>query len=352
MAEAAQATATFTQSAEQGFTGTQKASDGLLGAISGGGHGRHLRLISMELGGLANAGQFASRETFALLGGLRALGEGMDGLSGPIGIAIAAVGALATGAIFLWSNTKKAKEELEKLEDVLVKEHIASMGKLGAAVSSSAESYGKLEDAYRKAGLAASANSAHMVEELTINKRIHDLDLERAKVLNAASVQSSLGHKKEAEELKALAVLMHNDIVSLRQTGETVDGYNQRMKKLYEDNASMRKSQDDANDRYAQNEIKRQEAIAKSYEQTGDRIGGALMAAARAHENFLGALKKDIINWAEDLMAKRVVTIALGFVLGGPAGIAALGAGGGILSSVSAFAGVKTANDTRMGEGK
>ena len=316
MQEAAAATATFAQTAEAGMGGTQKASESLLGAIAGGGHGRHLRLISMELGNLAGAGQLASRETFALLGGMNALSYGMETMAGPIGIVIGLVGALTTAYVYLVETHKKANAESKKEND-LYREHLAKDVKEQTALID------ELAEAYAKTGSATAARMAAQT-------RIAKLEEEEGKVNAALSEVVNKGDKERAANLRVILGLMDQDIAKLRTMGILSNAHSANVHRDEIDVNRLALAHEAAARRTA-------EAWKAAMKTVSDTIADALVASEFRFKEFAKSIEKEAAR-----MAARKVT---GAIISGMFGVLT----GGVGSAALNFVGVGAMAQARSG---
>lgn len=337
MGDAAQSAATFSSQATQGLGATTNASESLLKSIAGGGHARHLRLLSMELGGLAGAGQLASRETFALLGGMQALSIGMESAAGPIGMVIAALGVLVTAFTYLTGERKKHREEQEKADTAAWQNEQKTIGQV-------AEHYAKLAGVYREAGYAKAASTAQFIATAD---RISALDREQETLEQRMRVAKKLRNNEEAKDLSRLIALINADKAALKDHGRTVDEDAALETAAAEKLAEARiKANHEWNQEYMLGYEARRKALKdeeEGWRKVGDSAGATFVSMAHQHKKFLDLLLQQAEEAAEKAAASAAISGLLGALF---PGIGAVAGKGGLLS---ALAGAIAGNDARKG---
>lgn len=280
----------FTQ-AEQKVAGVGKSleeagrrGESFLGAF--GGEGRHLRLLAMEMGSLDGAGQLASRGMFSALGAVRALNLGLSTMGGAIGLGIAAIGLIVTAFTHWHESATKAHEAQQKLVEDTVK----------GAKDIDAE-YG---------------GTQKQIDTLT--GKIETLARRRSELRKAGFSERS----DEMKDLRRLIQLVQDDIDSVNQYGLTVVQVRENQKRADKEWADAQlayyKEVNDVAQRYldllakiAGENYKAAEAVQKHFEQISSSVSSSLLMAAKAHENFLKAIRQQLIDWAEKMAAEQAV---------------------------------------------
>src|ERR1044071_8600838 len=246
--------------------GAGKKGESFLGAF--GGEGRHLRLLSMELGNMEGAGQLASRGMFSALGAARALNIGLDTMGGGIGIAIAAIGLIVTAFASWREAAKKTREEQEALYKATLK-----------GTDDIAKGYADAND--------------EVVKYMNNERRRKDLEAEQEVLARRRSELRKAGFKDNNEEMIQLAHLnrlIEADIASIRNYGMTVAEARKKATEADEKEWKALQELNDLNAKDAEETLKRNEDIAKSYEELSKRGGVALVSLLHSHENFFKGL--------------------------------------------------------------